>query len=84
MSSLNKQQRLALAVCHAHGSLFCRHGGGSTWSSGRGTRNFPDSAITALEAAGLATITFSRAGKRARLTDNGVALIAPAPACEAA
>lgn len=76
MASLNKSQRLALAVCHAHGSLFSRHGGASRWSSRRGTRHFPDSVITSLEAAGLATITFSRDGRRARLTDNGVALIA--------
>lgn len=92
MPTLNKNQRLALAVCHAHGSLYCRHGDQSSnrlrgcrrWSSGRGTRKHHYNAVAALEAAGLVEITISKDGRRARITPRGVAMLVAQSASELA
>ena len=84
MPTLNKNQRLALAVCHAHGSLYCRHGDQSSnrlrgcrrWSSGRGTRKHHDNTVAALEIAGLVEISTTKDGRRARITPRGLAVLA--------
>jgi hypothetical protein len=76
--STEKNQRIALAVCLAHGSLFSRHRSdsfvvGRPGPSFPGTRKIPARAVTALERRGLVAIQNTARGQRARLTPQGEA-----------